>query len=524
MPASSLLYEMEPNNGSTGSSALEDQRALQLALELSMLGLSSDNNDPLQSAYDADSRNKKSQNTTECVPVPSSEHVAEIVGRQGCKIKALRAKTNTYIKTPVRGEEPVFVVTGRKEDVNAAKREILSAAEHFSQIRAQRKNNLNGTLGGTGGPNASIPGQTTIQVRVPYRVVGLVVGPKGATIKRIQQQTNTYIITPSRDKEPVFEVTGLPENVETARKEIEAHIAMRTGGLIDSANGAVGDDDGSSDFGSSLNGANPFSTNGTTNGFGSLYKSSDPFSAFSNGRDSTNLLVTPRSSTDIFNFANGNGNSKFSDIYSSFSSNGFTNGFGSYDTDEGIGESPTFDSIGVATSIASSVWPDFTSRPFSSAISPLGRRSSSLGSPTGAPSVTAPTTDATSLIDPLLLDHPPARRICSDPLSSAFSATTTTTTSTLGGFPTVSSTGSTSTTSSSSPTESLGSIGSIGGGRKLKPRDCIVCFGGEIVAALVPCGHNFFCMECASRVCEKADAECPVCHQHVSQAIRIFSS
>merc|ERR1719354_1535190 len=82
-----------------------------------------------------------------------------------------------------------------------------------------------------GPPN--LPGQTTIQVRVPYRVVGLVVGPKGATIKRIQQQTHTYIVTPSRDKEPVFEVTGMPENVDRAREEIEAHIAMRTGGLIE---------------------------------------------------------------------------------------------------------------------------------------------------------------------------------------------------------------------------------------------------------------------------------------------------
>lgn len=54
-------------------------------------------------------------------------------------------------------------------------------------------------------------------------------GPKGATIKRIQQQTHTYIITPSRDKEPIFEVTGLPDNVETARNEIELHIASRTG-------------------------------------------------------------------------------------------------------------------------------------------------------------------------------------------------------------------------------------------------------------------------------------------------------
>ena len=144
------------------------------------------------SLEDLKSTQRRSQNMTECVPVPSSEHVAEIVGRQGCKIKALRAKTNTYIKTPVRGEEPVFVVTGRKEDVACAKREILSAADHFSQIRASRKSNINSTLA-FGQLMASTPGQTTVQVRVPYRVVGLVVGPKGATIKRIQQQTQTYI-------------------------------------------------------------------------------------------------------------------------------------------------------------------------------------------------------------------------------------------------------------------------------------------------------------------------------------------
>ncbi|KAA0202844.1 hypothetical protein HAZT_HAZT008331, partial [Hyalella azteca] len=148
-----------------------------------------------------------------------------------CKIKALRAKTNTYIKTPVRGEEPVFVVTGRKEDVANAKREILSAADHFSQIRACRKNNINGSM--APGPPANVPGQKTINVTVPYRVVGLVVGPKGATIKRIQQTTQTYIVTPSRDKEPIFEVTGLPESVEAAKREIESHIAMRTGSLLD---------------------------------------------------------------------------------------------------------------------------------------------------------------------------------------------------------------------------------------------------------------------------------------------------
>jgi RNA-binding protein MEX3 len=195
-----------------------------------------------------DSLGKKSQNMTECVPVPSSEHVAEIVGRQGCKIKALRAKTNTYIKTPVRGDEPVFIITGRKEDVQIAKKEILSAAEHFSQIRAARKQQ-NSTSSSSNSSTSSgsntnlhinnliLPSQqTTIQVRVPYRVVGLVVGPKGATIKRIQQTTNTYIITPGRDKEPVFEIAGLPENVEAARIEIESHIAARTGQTSSSGN------------------------------------------------------------------------------------------------------------------------------------------------------------------------------------------------------------------------------------------------------------------------------------------------
>ena len=39
-------------------------------------------------------------------------------------------------------------------------------------------------------------------------MVGLIVGPKGVTIKRIQQLTNTFIITPSREMDPVFEITG----------------------------------------------------------------------------------------------------------------------------------------------------------------------------------------------------------------------------------------------------------------------------------------------------------------------------
>lgn len=462
----------------------------------------------------------------------------------------------------MRGEEPVFVVTGRKEDVCAAKREILSAAEHFSQIRAQRKNNLNGALSGPG-PNSNIPGQTTIQVRVPYRVVGLVVGPKGATIKRIQQQTNTYIITPSRDKEPIFEVTGLPENVDTARKEIEAHIAMRTGGVIDSASGhgsispSSGDlaDNGLDVFarGNSPDGGlGGFGGGSSNNCFGLYSKSSaDSFNAFS-ARD--NLLLNERSQ-DIFSFGGLGSGSKLNDIYPFNTGSSFGgNNFGLYESDEGLGDSPTFDSLvssgATTSSTSSSVWPEFGAAPrasFSSAISPLDRRSSSLGSdgPSSTSSISSVdrlTGHATSSSPDAIADlegqHAPARRLSSEPLSvssAVFSMATSN--APTAAFSTLSS-------SSSSPTESLGSIGSLPSGAGRKPatssasssatavggglgpqgqRDCIVCFEGSITAALVPCGHNLFCMECASRVCKSSEPSCPVCHQSAAQAIRIYS-
>jgi len=72
------------------------------------------------------------------------------------------------------------------------------------------------------------PGQVVKKVSVPYQVVGLVVGPKGTTIKRIQQNTNTYIVTPSRDSQPVFEIQGMPDNVQQAKAEIENYIQLRT--------------------------------------------------------------------------------------------------------------------------------------------------------------------------------------------------------------------------------------------------------------------------------------------------------
>lgn len=502
---------------------------------------------------------KRSVNMTECVPVPSSEHVAEIVGRQGCKIKALRAKTNTYIKTPVRGEDPVFIVTGRREDVEMAKREIVSAAEHFSMIRASRCK-----AGGPGGGGSlpgppHLPGQTTIQVRVPYRVVGLVVGPKGATIKRIQQQTHTYIVTPSREKDPVFEVTGMPENVDRAREEIETHITLRTGTFVD------------------LQGDNDFHTNGTDvslEGLGSLSaglgaslwsRASGHHSGPSPPSPPPALSMTMQHSTgrkmssstayhthngsvnsDSFNSRKGNeGGSPTSPFSTGSSSAGGGLSFGG-DSTPGL---PSSDELGFEFS-TSNIWAPFvngTASKSSSSQQPLRRNSSGLsgGAITPRLSPTLPQDQAIAS-----LEHPLARRAQSDPLSTlswlqsggssggSFSAASS---SSSGASSTGYSSCSASSLPGGSPTDSEGSssvglsagmlnrlkgsgpgVGLVGVGGAVN-RDCFVCFESEVTAALVPCGHNLFCMECAGQICQSAEPECPVCHTPTTQCIRIFS-
>ncbi|NXU18534.1 MEX3C ligase, partial [Pardalotus punctatus] len=408
----------------------------------------------------------------------------------GCKIKALRAKTNTYIKTPVRGEEPVFVVTGRKEDVAMAKREILSAAEHFSMIRASR-NKSDPALGGLlCTPN--LPGQMTVQLRVPYRVVGLVVGPKGATIKRIQQQTHTYIVTPSRDKEPVFEVTGMPENVNCAREEIEMHIAMRTGNYI------------------KLNKENDSHYNGTDVSFEggtlrSAWLASNPVPPsrtrmISNYRNDSSSSLGSSSTDSYF------GSNRLADFSptSPFSTGNFWFGetLPSVDMEDLAVDSPVYDSLPMPSQ---TIWtpfepvnllPGFGSDPASNA-KPQCRGSQ-------------PSTPCLSPTFPESLDHLLSGRVSSDPPSTghqvglpiyipAFSSGTNSYSSSNGG------------STSSSPPELR------------QKHDCMICFESQVVAALVPCGHNLFCLECANKICEKEIPLCPVCQIAVTQAIQIHS-
>ncbi|XP_055463632.1 RNA-binding protein MEX3D, partial [Psammomys obesus] len=481
---------------------------------------------------------KKSVNMTECVPVPSSEHVAEIVGRQGCKIKALRAKTNTYIKTPVRGEEPVFIVTGRKEDVEMAKREILSAAEHFSLIRATRSK-AGGLSGATPGP-PNLPGQTTIQVRVPYRVVGLVVGPKGATIKRIQQRTHTYIVTPGRDKEPVFAVTGMPENVDRAREEIEAHITLRTGAFTDAGPDsdfhANGTDVCLDLLGAAASlwakaphpGRRPPAATSSLRGDGALGATSTPEPFYVGGRGGP-PLPDPSPSSPY----GGSGNGGFT-----FGGDGPGAPAGTA-TPEDCDFGFDFLALDLTVPATATIWAPFERAAplpaFSGCAAVNGapaqaapaRRSSGGAATTPRHSPTLPEPGA------LGLELPLTRRGIPDPVgavpwrppqsslppfsgSTTFSATpslpnTTPASSTL------------DTVASEANHKPSATAANSSASAAALARECVVCAEGEAMAALVPCGHNLFCMDCAVRICGKSEPECPACRTPATQAIHIFS-
>ncbi|XP_017155713.2 RNA-binding protein MEX3B [Drosophila miranda] len=605
----------------------EDPRTLQLALELSLVGLNDNQNCygqpalpvaiqndfemgsinvvpavfsktdntlplptvsgsglllPTAAGVGVEDRSKKSQNMTECVPVPSSEHVAEIVGRQGCKIKALRAKTNTYIKTPVRGEEPVFVVTGRKEDVNKAKREILSAADHFSLIRASRKpsieghnNGLTGNMNdsGSSGGNAGtvsrmqsgppcLPGQVTIQVRVPYRVVGLVVGPKGATIKHIQQETQTYIVTPSREKEPIFEVTGLPDNVDTARKQIEAHIALRTGSGPGNGAGGAGTGDGAGLGCESLE-TQEYGTQPTINSLtqilnddlnsdilSSIYKSViSP--ALDYGDNTLKMVGGTVDSLNMNNvklmpdhhIRNSYQKSELVDIdmppivlATASSDNNFsaseaqmlpakvTNVYRI--TNKTLSFCPP-----TSASMNSNSGSNILTRSCSSASSTASTKSTnnSANTPPELLNIWKNISDSID-VDEGIGDSPSIWNLPANTIPTAHCSPTT----------------------SISPTDSLLGLGEHSVNRNISrhmkessctsqqraplvqfqpnssadklsiQRECFVCNENEVTTALVPCGHNMFCMDCANQICVSIEAACPICNSIVYHAMRIL--
>ena len=356
----------------------------------------------------------------------------------------------------------------------------------------------------------------------------------------------------------------MPDNVEQAKREIEAHIALRTGLVnVDGSGNEISPDmmhdlaaglNGLGLLGSSLGGGGM--DNGGADLMGSLYKTSSTLrSVFSGGHNNETYGVASSGLNTILGH-NENAYGLRSHHNVAFGSSAATNGkidselhqtLGSgllnslYDSDEGIGlggsDSPTLSHSLIQPNIWST---DFGATGLvggnntmaaasgsagNPAASMVAKRSNSFGFPT--PSAATTTTDC---------EHPPARRISSDPLTAIGS--TLNSLSAAFQIRSDSDSGVRDSSASASGSASPAACSPVGSSsnsstRGSLKRECIMCCEGEMVAALVPCGHKLFCMDCAQRLVPKESTdtsdevskggECPVCHQAVTQAIRIFS-
>lgn len=179
----------------------------------------------------------------------------------------------------------------------------------------------------------------------------------------------------------------------------------------------------------------------------------------------------------------------------------------------GGGSSSGFDPLTISTTQAPypaaqpQVWSPFVDHQAPQAFDARQSQTSQPGTPRLSPTFSG--TEA--------LEHPQAQRVHRGPFGSAGTLD-------VHRFPSYSSafsSSSESTASSSSPPESSLSyrpgLGSAGRGQEI----CIHCMENQVIAALVPCGHNLFCLDCATHICQGPDAVCPVCLYPVTQAIQL---
>ena len=348
-------------------------------------------------------------------------------------------------------------------------------------------------------------------------------------------------MTPSRDKEPIFEVTGLPDNVERAKREVEQHIALRTGGIFDPTH--------------------PELTDQFLNGFGNTNSLFSPTGSSSGGSFSSlldhnhpvNPLCQRSHSVDSYSYLSGQStaSSKFSDLSSAgtspFNNNNNNNNNNNAFFCDTVIPSPTADiENGINQfdpapgSPAPSLWPHMmvprSVAPMSRAVGPqqtlstipTSTRSMSVNAFPGQENGEAP-------------GH--IRRLLSEPGTDAshelqstyshFNGTTITSTvqSTIGPEASIidmtkvnTSDGESQSSSPDWMTSSISSSKQNGLAQQVPAikSQCFVCNTGNVEAALVPCGHNLFCMECADQV-KDTEGDCPACQKKVEAVLRIIS-
>ncbi|PAA91621.1 hypothetical protein BOX15_Mlig003787g1 [Macrostomum lignano] len=180
--------------------------------------------DPL--GLEANHEKKAYMTNTERIQVPSSDHVAEIVGKNGQRIKQLREQLKVWVKTPSRDEPPIFEVTGLPEKLAEAKCHILRMSEHFTKVQQERMQRTE-------------PNRMEDRLYVEQDKVGLIVGANGQTIRWVQQLSDTHIATPRKQEsfpglpppQTYFTICGATDKVKFAKQLICEYVTLRCQGL-----------------------------------------------------------------------------------------------------------------------------------------------------------------------------------------------------------------------------------------------------------------------------------------------------
>jgi len=200
-----------------------------------------------------------------------------IIGKGGANIKKIRDETQTEIDLPAEGDEnnDVIVITGKKENVTEASErikkiqnelaniiteEIQIPPKYYNSIIGAGGKLINSIMEECGGVSIKFPtpesksdkvtirgpkddvekakhtlldmssekqlSSFTAEVRANPKHHRFLIGKKGASIKKIREQTGARIIFPTnddKDKE-VITIIGKKENVETAKLQLEAII------------------------------------------------------------------------------------------------------------------------------------------------------------------------------------------------------------------------------------------------------------------------------------------------------------
>lgn len=136
--------------------------------------------------------------------VASNEHAAEVIGRNGWKIKAISMKTGTTIKCPTPFDPPIFSIIGLKCNVNAAKKMIKGWADNFDRMKSKKRNIV------------MKPGDTIDTIMVNSFDVPAIIGKRGKQVKKIAELARVSIVSPDVNKQSIFIISGREADVEMA--------------------------------------------------------------------------------------------------------------------------------------------------------------------------------------------------------------------------------------------------------------------------------------------------------------------